>query len=676
MKANRWSVEFETLPFSFRYNGQHSESLLPAWRRQREGQGLEQWLDPQSGLCVRARIRRFEDFPALDWLLELENCGGADTPIVENLLPLDLILPLAESEVLRLHYCRGSSARIDDFVPIMDELNPFFDDPIHLKAILGRSSCPVLPYFHLERAADGMTIAVGWSGQWAVSLARLRSSEPGSEQSADGARFTAGMETTRFRLRPGERVRTPRILLLCWEGGSLLTAVNRFRQLMFEHYLPRIHGKLPKLPRAFSVFDVGDPVNEELEMTAQRRAAPLGFDTHWIDASWFGRSDHPWWEDVGTWTVDGENYPHGLRPISDGAHEKGMRFLLWIDPEHARADSQIAREHPSFILRRSDRDRDNLLVDLGNPEARAYITDLVSRLIAENRVDIYRQDFNIHPLPYWREADAPDRVGIAEMLHIDGLYEFWDELLRRHPGLLIDNCASGGTRIDLETCSRSVPLWCTDFQVSIFYAFGLDALHISAQCLSGGLAPWVPLFSTGVPTFAPYGFRSLVGPGRVCFLHIDRGSGNDRRRCGNGTALAKRDWAEVWGFGTSVADDAFPADLARQALAEAESLEPYFQGDFYALLPVTTSPAHWCAYQYHRTDMAAGFAVFFRRPQSLFSQMEAGLHGLDAAAEYMVSLSPGYREQPRRRMSGSELEALTVEIPDRPGSVLLRYARA
>jgi hypothetical protein len=68
------------------------------------------------------------------------------------------------------------------------------------------------------------------------------------------------------------------------------------------------------------------------------------------------------------------------------------------------------------------------------------------------------------PLPYWRANDAPDRQGMAEIRHVEGLYEFWNDLLRRHPGLVIDNCASGGRRIDLETISRSIPLWRSDWQ--------------------------------------------------------------------------------------------------------------------------------------------------------------------------------------------------------------------
>ena len=66
---------------------------------------------------------------------------------------------------------------------------------------------------------------------------------------------------------------------------------------------------------------------------------------------------------------------------------------------------------------------------------------------------MYRNDFNLDPLGFWRGADAPDRQGITEIRYVEGQYAIWDELLRRGiPGCAIDNCASGGRRIDLETC--------------------------------------------------------------------------------------------------------------------------------------------------------------------------------------------------------------------------------
>jgi hypothetical protein len=69
---------------------------------------------------------------------------------------------------------------------------------------------------------------------------------------------------------------------------------------------------------------------------------------------------------------------------------------------------------------------------------------------------VYRNDFNMDPLPYWRAADAPDRQGITEIRYVEGLYAMWDEIRAKTSGTVPDDCASGGRRIDLEMCIRSI----------------------------------------------------------------------------------------------------------------------------------------------------------------------------------------------------------------------------
>jgi hypothetical protein len=98
-------------------------------------------------------------------------------------------------------------------------------------------------------------------------------------------------------------------------------------------------------------------------------------------------------------------------------------------------------------------------------------------------------------------------------------------------------------------------------------------------------------------------------------------------------------------------------------------------GDFHHLLPLTISYHDWCAWQLHREDLGAGIAVFLRRHRSPFPTMQVVLKRIASDAQYEVSLSPGYAEAPRQRMSGADLARLTVSISEAPGSVLLRYTR-
>ena len=655
-------VELERLPApSLRYAGRSSEGFVEAWSEESSSEAVEGGSvdrvvrrDPDSGLCLTISRRRYEAHTAVDWVVELANEGQAPTPIIEDILPLDLRLPLASGELLRLHHARGSSCRMDDFLPEVSELPP--NSRACLAPQGGRSSNGTLPFMNLQHRDGGLVLAIGWSGQWAAQF----------ERGEDGLHLTAGMERTHLRLLPGERIRTPRILLLSWDGDDPEAGNNALRRLLIEHYLPRLAGELVMPPTAQCLqayFYLTGEAAEANEMVALPRTAQIGAEAYWIDACWYGESGS-WWEQVGSWVVNRERFPNGLKPISDAAHERGMKFVLWFEPERVRPGSLLHREHPEFLLT-SEGDT-NLLLDLGQPQARQYITDLVSDLITQNGVDIYRQDFNFDPLPYWEAADAADRVGMAQIRYVEGHYAFWDELRRRHPALWIDNCASGGRRIDLETMSRSLPLWPSDFPDIGGLPHG-QGLHVGDQCINAGLARWVPLFGGGVWNFTPYGTRGQIIGGFSFGFHIDAG---EYAPDGSSSAVVPND---VMARGKTLLDDDFPLDAARSAIAEWQSIRPFFLGDFHLLLPLTASPHDWCAWQFHRHDMAAGVAVFLRRHQSPFSTMQAALRWVDDDAQYDVSLSPGYTEAPRQRMSGGELSGLSLDIPERPGSLLLRY---
>src|SRR5271157_6564807 len=90
------------------------------------------------------------------------------------------------------------------------------------------------------------------------------------------------------------------------------------------------------------------------------------------------------------------------------------------------------------------------LFNLGLPAAREYMTRYLEAVIKEYGLDCLRIDYNIDPGPFWKLLDArdPDRSGMAEIRYVEGLYKMWDEILQAFPHLYIDNCASGGRRID------------------------------------------------------------------------------------------------------------------------------------------------------------------------------------------------------------------------------------
>lgn len=661
----RIDLLLSSVPFSANFGGQDLRSLLPAWTtrnssRQCEGGQIDAtaWSDPASGLKVTMHLRRFADFPAVDWFIEITNTGQGPSAILQQVQALDAALDV-QSQRVELHYANGSLCQVDDFLPQQAELGARYDRTFAPAG--GRSSNGIFPFMSFQMPGGGILMGIGWSGQWAARINRDK----------EQLKLTVGQQTTHLSLGPGETIRTPRVLMLEWQGQEAMNGQNLLRQLLLAHYLPRIGGKVPDPPVAqclqFYYYQTGQ-AGEHLEHKALPRAAELGVDTYWIDACWYGRTGRNWWEEVGSWVVQPDRFPHGIKPIADAAHAKGMRFVLWFEPERVRKDSILAQEHPEFLLK-SPHDKDNLLLNLGDTAAWSHITDLLSDHIAQIGVDIFRQDFNFDPLPYWQAADAPDRVGMTENLYIQGFYRLWDELLRRHPNIWIDNCASGGRRIDLETLSRSLPLWPSDFNDTAGLMTGMN-LHIGDQCENAGLARWVPVFGGGMWNFEPYSVRSQAIGGFTFGTHI--AFEHYRGKNDGGTF----DFASIAAKGQTLLGEAFPVALAQAAIAEHRSLQPYITGDFWPLLPLTVSPHDWCAYQLHRHDLDAGFALFFRRHESPFDSMRAGLRWIDDPKSYKVTLSQGYDPLPERTMSGRQLVDLLIRIDQQPGSVLVRYAQA
>jgi alpha-galactosidase len=629
-------------PLSFRYGGRESSALLrdcaAEWRASDAVDGATvqtlSLADPGSGLRVRCEVTVFADFPAVEWVAYFENAGDGTTPILSQVQALDAVFPGASPrEACWVHHAKGSQCQLDDFEPLATQLSPRGE--LRLAARKGRSSNGTLPFFNLELGTAGVIGAIGWTGGWAASF----------ERGADGhLRARAGMARTHLKLLPGERIRTPRVLLLFWDGDRL-HGHNMLRRFILAHHTPRPNGRLLRAPICDGNW--GDRTTEhQIAKARWLKEHDLPVEYFWIDADWYGDAPHDessdtfgrtWYLQAGNWFPRKEAYPEGLGPVGEALKELGLGFVLWVEPERVSEGTRIAREHPEWLLGPIG---SNHLFNLGIPEARRYLTDLVSSLIDEAGVTCYRQDFNTDPAPFWEAADPPDRVGMAEIRHVEGLYAFWDELLARHPGLIIDNCSSGGRRIDLETTSRSIPLWRSDVQC--FPGFSTTAM----QAQTHGLGLWVPL-STGAPSSIEdtYRFRSALGPGIVL---------------GVGERALKE-------------GDAFPLEPLRRHLAELCAVREYFYGDFSPLLSFSLAEDAWAAWQFDRPDLGAGAVLAFRRPESPFARLEAPLRGLEADARYELRwLSDG----PRQEASGRDLleRGLAVEIA-RPGSALLVYRR-
>lgn len=188
-------------------------------------------------------------------------------------------------------------------------------------------------------------------------------------------------------------------------------------------------------------------------------ASEIGVERVVLDDGWFGsrRSDH---SGLGDWKVSPEVWPRGLKPIADYILSKGMQFGLWFEGEMVNPDSQLYREHPDWILSEQGRIpptwRHELVIDLTNVDAYTYVLESISAVIGENGVSFIKWDHNRTLI------DAGHNGRAAFHNQTRAIYRLFDELKRRHAGLEIESCASGGGRIDLGMTDHADRFWVSD----------------------------------------------------------------------------------------------------------------------------------------------------------------------------------------------------------------------
>ncbi len=666
---NQWWGKFNAsasaLPFSFTLGGKPSTEVLKTWRLERSERKLDNnrneltltCTDPQSGLRVRCVVVRYRDFPALEWTPYFKNTGRTATPIIADIQSLDASFERGAPGDFVLHHAKGSPAEASSFEPRTTVLGKK-ERHLRLATFGGRASNSTMPYWNLAWGGEGVVTAVGWPGQWAAEF---------QSKGAKALRVHAGMERTHFKLEPGEEVRAPLIALMFWQGDEF-RAHNLWRAWIVAHNLPRVNGQLPPTQlvacssHQFKEMIEANEENQKL-MIDRYVAERLPIRYWWMDAGWYVNDGK--WVNVGTWEVDKKRFPNGLRAITDHGRAKGVKSIVWFEPERVTTNSWLFANHPEWCFEQDkipaefknppkDATRPHgyhgrgALLNLGNPDAWQWLINHVDKLITAEGIDLYRQDFNMDPLPFWQTQDAPDRQGITEIRHVTGYLAYWDELRRRHPALLIDSCASGGRRNDLETVRRSLPLLRDD------YLFD----PVAQQAHTHALSRWLPYHGTGTRFITTF-----VGPSDASQKPVEK--------------------VDPWIFRSHMAPsltacwDVRRTDLDYDALRrltqQFERISPCYLGDYYPLTSYSLGKDVWMAWQFHRPDLKEGVVQVFRRDESPYESARFKLHGLDPAAKYEVENLDGGKET----RTGRELmeKGLAVTINQQPAALVFAYKR-
>jgi alpha-galactosidase len=188
-------------------------------------------------------------------------------------------------------------------------------------------------------------------------------------------------------------------------------------------------------------------------------AADIGIERVVLDDGWFHsrRNDGA---GLGDWVIDPAVWPEGLQPVIKYVKSKGIEFGLWFEGEMVNPDSDLYRAHPEWILHEGDRTpplwRHQLVLDLAHDGAYNHVLEQTSAILGEHDISYIKWDHNRVLV----DAGHLGRAGVRTQT--EAIYRLFTELKKRHPGLEIESCASGGARIDLGVIDFVDRFWTSD----------------------------------------------------------------------------------------------------------------------------------------------------------------------------------------------------------------------
>ncbi|MDQ1045338.1 glycoside hydrolase family 36 protein [Streptomyces sp. V4I2] len=402
--------------------------------------------DPTSGLTVFAEYSSPDSVPVLRSRVRLRNDGRE--PLTVRAVGSLLLGGLPSPDVLDAHRarndwlaeCRWYTEPLRDAVPDINRSVHEHDARAALR-LTGRGSWPTdghLAMGALTDRGDGrcwlwqVESAAGWGWDAGEAPARRTYIGLGGPTYDDHG--------WRQVLAPGEEFASEYAAVALGDGfdGALAALTSYRRRIRRPH---PDHEHLPVVFNDYMNTLMGDPTTEKL-LPLVDAAARAGAEYFCVDAGWYDdTADGGWWDSVGAWQASARRFPGGIGEVLDRIRERGMVPGLWLEPEVVGVRSPVADVLPAAAFLRHDdggrvTEQGRHQLDLTHPAARAHLDETVDRIVGDWGVGYLKLDYNI-------TTSAPGLLA-----HTRAWREWISAVLDRHPDLVIENCASGGMRMD------------------------------------------------------------------------------------------------------------------------------------------------------------------------------------------------------------------------------------
>ncbi|ORX40208.1 putative Melibiase subfamily [Kockovaella imperatae] len=271
-------------------------------------------------------------------------------------------------------------------------------------------------------------------------------------------------------LQPGSSHTTCPTALACVNGDfeEAMSALTAYRRTIIRPH--KDHTDLPVIFNDYMNCLLGDP-NEEKILALIQPVVDAGAEYFVIDAGWYA-DDSDWWDGVGEWVPSTKRFPKGFSWLIGEIEKKGLKPGLWLEPEVIGVKSPLASKLPleAFFQRNGQRvvEKGRYQLNYKHPLVRQHMDEVVSRLIETCHVKYFKFDYNIQTSLGTDTANGSSAEGQAE--HCLAYLAWVKQTLDRYPELVIENCSSGGQRLDYAMLSVHTLQSTSDQQDPVRYA--------------------------------------------------------------------------------------------------------------------------------------------------------------------------------------------------------------
>jgi len=440
------------------YMNGHSMAFSAATARMKlagqaqQGDTIVTTLRDETGRVAHHRLTWREGLQAVRVSTVFEN--QTDAPIVLDMLSsanMGQITPFAQGDaqgrlmIHRVRSCWSAEGRVQSESAEALCLEPSWaGHGMRIEKFGQVGSMPVrqwFPFVAAEDTAAGVT--------WAMQLACPGAWQAEVRRKDVGLAMMMGLPDEDYghwckTIQPGESFESPECYVTVGQGG--VDAVSqRLLTIQRENWARRDED----LPVLFNEYCTtwGVPSHENMVKIAQ---CLKGHDIDFMvmDAGWYAKEGGSWSDCGGDWIPNEERlFPHGLRATAEVIRKAGFKPGIWFEADTCAPGSDIFKQEDMLLKRRGvviDTDNRRFL-DMRKEEVQAYLNERVTGLLRDCGFDYIKVDYNDC---LGVGCDDLDSLGEGLRQNMQGTLRFFRAMREALPHLYIENCASGGHRLE------------------------------------------------------------------------------------------------------------------------------------------------------------------------------------------------------------------------------------